>query len=468
MIEITLNDVDLIEFETVELIALDGSLGDLDLQSPGDFGETDIDDPDVRIIDLDLLGFPYQGQSAYHIAVANGFVGTEPEWLASLVGPESPNAAQAEIHRLAAEAAATQAGQHAANAAQSATDADASATAAADAAQTSITHSVTAEAARDDAEAAASAAFTQQQTAEAFANDAEAFANAANTSSVNADTARAAAVVARDAAAQSVTTAGASAASASDNAIMAVEARNQADDFAAAAAISSSEASASADDASSSANASNNSRIAANAAREEAEISAEAAVLHSENAEAFANDAETYAAASEASSVSAESSYQAAQDIADYLASINPTLNYLGTFDHEPTEVELGAEWKQNAFYKNSLNGNSYVLTGTPLEWEIYLEDGELFQLTVESTNGTVFRVGQTSYTTLKARLFKNGAEITDVTPDGYFGWRRVSSDSVADAAWNILYAAGYKQVTISVDDVNSRASFFCDITSPT
>jgi hypothetical protein len=30
------------------------------------------------------------GASAYDIAVANGFVGTEEEWLASLVGPQGP------------------------------------------------------------------------------------------------------------------------------------------------------------------------------------------------------------------------------------------------------------------------------------------------------------------------------------------------------------------------------------------
>jgi hypothetical protein len=30
------------------------------------------------------------GASAYQIAVANGFVGTEEEWLASLVGPQGP------------------------------------------------------------------------------------------------------------------------------------------------------------------------------------------------------------------------------------------------------------------------------------------------------------------------------------------------------------------------------------------
>ena len=34
------------------------------------------------------------GYSAYEVAVQNGFVGTEQEWLASLVGPQGPTGSQ--------------------------------------------------------------------------------------------------------------------------------------------------------------------------------------------------------------------------------------------------------------------------------------------------------------------------------------------------------------------------------------
>lgn len=37
------------------------------------------------------------GDSAYEVAVANGFVGTEIEWLSSLVGPQGPQGIQGEI-----------------------------------------------------------------------------------------------------------------------------------------------------------------------------------------------------------------------------------------------------------------------------------------------------------------------------------------------------------------------------------
>lgn len=36
------------------------------------------------------------GESAYEVAVANGFVGTEADWLASLVGPQGPQGEQGE------------------------------------------------------------------------------------------------------------------------------------------------------------------------------------------------------------------------------------------------------------------------------------------------------------------------------------------------------------------------------------
>lgn len=151
--------------------------------------------------------------------------------------------------------------------------------------------------------------------------------------------------------------------------------------------------------------------------------------------------------------------------------SLVPSIHYVGDYSTPPTSGTLGANWKQNAVYKNTTDGKSYVLTGTPLAWEVYLESGTNFSLTIESTNGTIFRNGGGSSTTLKAHLFKNGAEVTDVTPSGWFQWRRVSAIPQAapndDATWNALYSSGYKQVTITVDSVYARASFFCDIISP-
>jgi hypothetical protein len=151
-------------------------------------------------------------------------------------------------------------------------------------------------------------------------------------------------------------------------------------------------------------------------------------------------------------------------------AQLVPNLNFVGAFSSAPTQGQLGNKWLQNAVYRNTTDGYLYVLTGSPLGWVLYLEDGVSFVLTVESTNGTTFRVGQNTSTLLKGRLFKNGAEVTDVTPAGWFRWRRVSAIPQAapndDATWNASYQTGYKQVSISVDSVYARATFFCDIIS--
>lgn len=151
--------------------------------------------------------------------------------------------------------------------------------------------------------------------------------------------------------------------------------------------------------------------------------------------------------------------------------SVVPSLNYIGAFSTAPTQVQLGEKWVQNAVYKNTTDAKSYVLTGSPLAWAEYLSDGMQFSLQVESTNGTIFRVGQSTTTTLIARVFKNGAEVTDVTPASWFRWRRVSILNLDpphnDATFNASYSTGYKQVSINIDTVNARATFFCDIISP-
>jgi hypothetical protein len=94
--------------------------------------------------------------------------------------------------------------------------------------------------------------------------------------------------------------------------------------------------------------------------------------------------------------------------------------------------------------------------------------EGEVYTVEVESSNGNMFRPGQASSTILKARVFKNGNEVTDILPHSVFRWRRVSAipqlPPADDATWNTAYQSGYKQITINVDDVYARATFFCEI----
>lgn len=92
------------------------------------------------------------------------------------------------------------------------------------------------------------------------------------------------------------------------------------------------------------------------------------------------------------------------------------------------------------------------------------------YDVEIESTNGTVFKLGQGLETTLIAHVFENETEITDILPASRFRWRRVSRNPQPfpndDASWNLLYFSGYKIITVTVADVSAIATFHCDILS--
>ena len=91
------------------------------------------------------------------------------------------------------------------------------------------------------------------------------------------------------------------------------------------------------------------------------------------------------------------------------------------------------------------------------------LYDGDSsYTVYVESENGTTFRNGIVS-TTLRARVYRGGEEITEQIPDGNFHWMRVSSDSQADALWNSGQHEG-RELEISGDDVWRKAVFDCEV----
>lgn len=149
--------------------------------------------------------------------------------------------------------------------------------------------------------------------------------------------------------------------------------------------------------------------------------------------------------------------------------SLIPSVSFFGGFDYPPGP-EIGPDWRQNATYRNNLDGRVYILTGDPLEWVVYLEASANYSLVIESSNGTVFRAGEGGYTILRARLFKNGAEVTDQTPAAWFYWRRVSffdqPPPYDDASWSVANR-GFKAVEVTPNQVAARSSFFCDVVSP-
>jgi hypothetical protein len=146
--------------------------------------------------------------------------------------------------------------------------------------------------------------------------------------------------------------------------------------------------------------------------------------------------------------------------------------NATGTLDFTTQGIDFGGVTRTYigiAYNKETMTEGT---DPTEYEWSKFVgEDGEMYLLSIESTNGTIFRDGLNQQTTLIARLFKNGVDITAGTPASQFKWRRVSINPQPypndDATWNSAYQSGYKQITISVDDVDAKATFFCDITTP-
>ena len=93
---------------------------------------------------------------------------------------------------------------------------------------------------------------------------------------------------------------------------------------------------------------------------------------------------------------------------------------------------------------------------------------GHAYVVSVVSDGGNYFKPGQTSYLTLRAIVFRDGNEVTDELQPSCFRWTRKSVIDRAvpndDATWNTLHAAGYKQVSITAEDVYAKATFNCSI----
>ena len=91
------------------------------------------------------------------------------------------------------------------------------------------------------------------------------------------------------------------------------------------------------------------------------------------------------------------------------------------------------------------------------------IEEQKMYRLVISSSNGNIFKNGNIS-TVLSATVFSWDKDVTDELDDNQFIWTRVSSDTVADKAWNSAHFGGTKSITITNDDVKVRATFYCDL----
>lgn len=109
--------------------------------------------------------------------------------------------------------------------------------------------------------------------------------------------------------------------------------------------------------------------------------------------------------------------------------------------------------------YTATIDGTEHSSTHTIFK----LYDGEpSYTVYVESKHGTTFRNGIIS-TTLSARVYRGGEEITDLIPEGNFSWKRTSLNVESDAIWNSAPHYG-KEIEITEDDVWCKAVFDCEV----
>ena len=150
---------------------------------------------------------------------------------------------------------------------------------------------------------------------------------------------------------------------------------------------------------------------------------------------------------------------------------VNYTNNYISLEDESSVAFTLpnGIKSVKVRLYENGLTDASEFITALDEEVVTIIEDGVEYDVKIESSNGTVFRVGQAKNTKLIARVFRNGVDVTDQINESKFRWTRVSMEPreapYDDATWNSFYQAGYKQIQVMIDDVHSKATFHCQIT---
>lgn len=85
------------------------------------------------------------------------------------------------------------------------------------------------------------------------------------------------------------------------------------------------------------------------------------------------------------------------------------------------------------------------------------------YRLEMISSNGNIIK-DKNFDTVLTAILYEDNIDVTALKHEKYFKWSRFSGateqDQIADAEWNLKWAAGAKSIPITADEVNRNAMF--------
>jgi phage minor structural protein len=91
------------------------------------------------------------------------------------------------------------------------------------------------------------------------------------------------------------------------------------------------------------------------------------------------------------------------------------------------------------------------------------VKDQIVYKVDIISTNGNIFKNGMAN-TTLIATVYKGKDDITSTLPNTAFIWQKINSDGTHDTAWENAHVGVGRSITITKDDIASRATFQCQI----
>lgn len=120
--------------------------------------------------------------------------------------------------------------------------------------------------------------------------------------------------------------------------------------------------------------------------------------------------------------------------------------------------------FKIDEFGNVSIRATSLQIVGDTGAFEDAATESDIaWKVEIVSSNGLIFK-NNIIDTVLSAKVYKGKKEMTDELDASKFTWRRTSMNKERDAKWNDLDGVGVKQITITREDINQRATFSCEI----
>lgn len=100
---------------------------------------------------------------------------------------------------------------------------------------------------------------------------------------------------------------------------------------------------------------------------------------------------------------------------------------------------------------------------GTFMDVASFIDTTDPIAVVINSTGGDVFKNGAGS-TKLKAIVYQNGMEI-DAAGAGTYTWSKYNNEGTLDTSWGTSGHKSGKSITVGGADVQTKATFVCDVT---